>query len=91
LSGSDLLPFTQEFLAEMIGVRRTSVTTVARTLQEDGMIEYRRGKIEIIDVEGLREASCECYETAKGQVPPIAARPAVTCWRSPRQFGAVAR
>jgi CRP-like cAMP-binding protein len=66
LSGSDLLPFTQEFLAEMLGVRRTSVTTVARTLQEAGMIKYSRGKIEIIDVEGLREASCECYETVKG-------------------------
>jgi CRP-like cAMP-binding protein len=67
LSGSDLLPFTQEFLAEMLGVRRTSVTTVARTLQEAGMVKYSRGKIEILDVEGLREASCECYETVKEQ------------------------
>ena len=40
LSGSNQLPFTQEFLAEMLGVRRTSVTTVARTLQEAGMIKY---------------------------------------------------
>jgi CRP-like cAMP-binding protein len=67
LSGSDHLPFTQEFLAEMLGVRRTSVTTVARTLQEAGMIKYTRGKIEIIDVEGLREGACECYETIKEQ------------------------
>jgi biotin operon repressor len=42
LSGSDHLPFTQEFLAEMLGVRRTSVTTVARTLQEAGMVKYTR-------------------------------------------------
>jgi CRP-like cAMP-binding protein len=67
LSGSDHLPFTQEFLAEMLGVRRTSVTTVARTLQEAGMIKYTRGKIEINDVEGLREGACECYETVKEQ------------------------
>ena len=67
LSGSDHLPFTQEFLAEMLGVQRTSVTTVARTLQEAGMVKYRRGKIEIIDVEGLREGACECYETVKAQ------------------------
>ncbi|WP_314949963.1 Crp/Fnr family transcriptional regulator [Bradyrhizobium cosmicum] len=67
LSGSDHLPFTQEFLAEMLGVRRTSVTTVARTLQEAGMIKYTRGKIEITDVEGLREGACECYETVKEQ------------------------
>jgi CRP-like cAMP-binding protein len=67
LSGSDHLPFTQEFLAEMLGVRRTSVTTVARTLQEAGMIKYSRGKIEIRDVDGLHEGACECYETVKEQ------------------------
>lgn len=65
LSGSDKLPFTQEFLAEMLGVRRTSVTTVARTLQEAGMIRYSRGHIEILDVDGLQEAACECYQTVK--------------------------
>jgi CRP-like cAMP-binding protein len=67
LSGSDQLPFTQEFLAEMLGVRRTSVTAVARTLQEAGMIKYTRGKIEILDVEGLRESACECHETVNEQ------------------------
>jgi CRP-like cAMP-binding protein len=67
LAGIDQLPFTQEFLAELLGVRRTSVTTVARTLQEAGMIKYTRGKIEILDVEGLRESACECYETVKEQ------------------------
>jgi CRP-like cAMP-binding protein len=67
LAGSDHLPFTQEFLAEMLGVRRTSVTAVARTLQEAGMIKYTRGKIEILDVEGLRESACECHETINEQ------------------------
>jgi CRP-like cAMP-binding protein len=67
LSGSDDLPFTQEFLAEMLGVRRTSVTTVAHTLQGANIIKYARGKIRILDVDGLKEAACECYETVKLQ------------------------
>jgi CRP-like cAMP-binding protein len=67
LSGSDHLPFTQEILADMLGVRRTSVTTVARTLQAAGIIKYTRGNIEILDIEGLRESACECYETIKEQ------------------------
>jgi len=67
LSGSDNLPFTQEFLAEMLGVQRTSVTAVARTLQEAGIIKYTRGKIEILDLEALSESACECHETIKDQ------------------------
>ena len=67
LSGSDMLPFTQEFLGEMLGVRRNSVTVVAHTLQEAGMIKYSRGKIQILDVQGLKDASCECYAAVKGQ------------------------
>src|SRR3982750_2409660 len=63
LSGSDHLPFTQEFLAEMLGVRRTSVTTVAHTLQEAGTIKYTRGKIEILNLETLMDSACECYVT----------------------------
>lgn len=74
LSGSDKLPFTQEFLAEMLGVRRTSVTTVARTLQEAGMIRYSRGHIEILDVDGLQEAACECYQTVKEQYEQMLVR-----------------
>jgi CRP-like cAMP-binding protein len=52
LYGSDHLPFTQEFLGEMLGVRRTSVTTVAYTLQGAGIIQYSRGNIHIVDVNG---------------------------------------
>jgi len=63
--GTDTLNFTQEFLAEMLGVRRPSVTGVSLTLQAAGMIEYRRGKIRISNVELLREMACECYETTK--------------------------
>ena len=62
LAGSDSLPFTQEFLGEMLGVRRTSVSPVAHTLQQAGMIKYSRGRIDITNLEGLRETACECYE-----------------------------
>jgi CRP-like cAMP-binding protein len=65
LAGSDSLQFTQEFLAEMLGVKRTSVTLHARTLQQAGMIKYSRGHIQIIDVEALQETVCECYGTVK--------------------------
>lgn len=81
LSGSDDLPFTQEFLGEMLGVRRTSVTTVAHALQGAGIVQYSRGKIHIVDVERLKESACECYETVKEQYralvfpPPRTDRP----------------
>jgi CRP-like cAMP-binding protein len=65
LAGTDNLQFTQDFLAEMLGVRRTSVTLHARTLQQAGMIKYSRGHIQIIDVAALEETVCECYGTVK--------------------------
>ena len=67
LAGSDTLHFTQEFLAEMLGVRRSSVSVVAHTLQRAGMIKYARGKIQIVNLEGLQETACECYGTVKSQ------------------------
>jgi CRP-like cAMP-binding protein len=65
LCGSDTLNFTQEFIAEMLGVRRTSVTLAARTLQEAALIKYNRGQIQILDLEGLQESACECYQAVK--------------------------
>jgi CRP-like cAMP-binding protein len=65
LSGSGNLPFTQEYLAEMLGVRRTSVTAVAQTLQEAGLIKYARGKIQIIDAKAMQKSTCECYGSVK--------------------------
>ena len=50
---SDTLPLTQEFLSQMLGVQRSSVTLVARKLQEAGLINYRRGRIHVLDIEGL--------------------------------------
>ncbi|WP_456683315.1 helix-turn-helix domain-containing protein [Bradyrhizobium sp. S3.14.4] len=54
---------------------RPSVTTVARTLQEAGIVKYRRGHIEIVDVEALRESACECYETVRGQYEQLLGAP----------------
>ena len=65
LCGSDTLKFTQEFIAEMLGVRRTSVTLAAKALQQSGLIRYHRGHIQILDLEGLRESACECYQAVK--------------------------
>jgi CRP-like cAMP-binding protein len=67
LLGSDDIHLTQEFLAEMLGARRTSVTLVASALKQAGFIQYRRGHIRVIDLEGLRDSACECYETNKAQ------------------------
>ncbi|WP_439369653.1 Crp/Fnr family transcriptional regulator [Bradyrhizobium sp. DASA03120] len=73
LAGSDTLDFTQEFLAEMLGVQRTSVTLSAQTLHEAGLIEYKRGKIHLLNVDLLHEAVCECYRAVKDQYEAIAA------------------
>jgi CRP-like cAMP-binding protein len=53
---------TQELLAGMIAVRRTSVTAAAASLQAAEIISYRRGHIQILDIERLRQSSCECYQ-----------------------------
>jgi CRP-like cAMP-binding protein len=67
LTGSENLPLTQECLAQMLGVQRNAVSLVANSLQRAGVIRYSRGHIEIREVAGLSETSCECYRTVKTQ------------------------
>jgi CRP-like cAMP-binding protein len=62
-AGSSTVNLTQEFLAEMLGVRRTSVTDVASKIQSSGAINYSRGVIHILDRPALEHMSCECYQT----------------------------
>jgi CRP-like cAMP-binding protein len=62
LAGRDDIRLTQEFLAEMLGVRRSSVSLVANSMQVAGLIKYRRGQIRLLDIEALRETACECYD-----------------------------
>lgn len=59
--GSNEFALTQEFMAQMLGVRRPTVNIAGATLQRAGLIRYTRGKITVIDREGLEAASCECY------------------------------
>jgi CRP-like cAMP-binding protein len=65
---SDDLSLTQEFLAMMLGSRRSGVTVAAGTLREAGLIDYSRGNIKLRDLEGLRDASCECYPIVQRQL-----------------------
>lgn len=62
---SNFLPLTQEFLAAMLGVRRSGVSEAASELQRSGFIRYQRGRITIVDRVGLAEIACECYRLDK--------------------------
>ena len=65
-SGCDSrLPLTQEYLAAMLGVQRTTVTPIAAMLQRRGLIRYTRGRIDILDPPGLDRAACECRPNIK--------------------------
>ena len=66
--GSESLPLTQEFLAQMLGTRRSSVTVSAGTLQKAGLIAYTRGNVTIHDRPKLEEAACDCYGLLQRQV-----------------------
>ena len=63
---TDTIALTQEFLADMLGVQRTTVTAVARSLQEKGVIRYRRGVVDIVDRQALQTLTCECYGVIRG-------------------------
>ncbi len=62
---SDTVALTQEFLADMLGVQRTTVTAVAGALQAKGLIRYRRGVVDILDRAGLEATACECYDAVR--------------------------
>jgi CRP-like cAMP-binding protein len=66
--GSKSLPLTQEFLSQMLGTRRSSVTVAAGVLQTAGLISYTRGNVTIFDRPKLEEAACDCYELLTKQV-----------------------
>jgi len=63
--GSDSFPITQEFLANMLAVRRASVNSATSGLKKTGLIRYVRGHLTVIDRSGLESASCECYKAIR--------------------------
>jgi hypothetical protein len=70
-------PMRQEFLAQMLGVARPTVSIAAGMLQKAGLISYSRGRMRVLDPEGLKEGACECYEIINGEIDKIFGRP----WR----------
>ena len=65
------LPLTQDFMAQMLGVRRTTVTLIAHRLQHAGLIRYRRGLLQVLDRSGLEEMACECYGTIRRRTEAV--------------------
>lgn len=65
--GSEKLYLTQEFLATMLGVRRSGVSEAASQLQSKGLINYQRGQIEIVNRKSLETSACECYAAVKAE------------------------
>lgn len=72
---SDTIALTHEYLAMMLGSRRSSVSTAAATLQSAGLIQYAHGEIHVVNRTGLERASCECYEVARAQFGPLLGAP----------------
>ncbi len=65
--GGETMPLTQEFLGQMLGTRRSSVSVAASILQKAGMITYTRGNVTILDTPKLTDAACDCYQIIEDQ------------------------
>ena len=70
-SGVPELSLTQDLIAVMLGVRRSTVSIAASTLQKAGILTYQHGRITIVDREGLENAACECYEAVASEYRDI--------------------
>jgi CRP-like cAMP-binding protein len=67
-AGAETFALTHEFLELMLGVQRSGLSIVAGALQRSGLIRYTRGRVTIVDRNGLEKEACECYATVRGQV-----------------------
>lgn len=63
----DEIDLTQEFMAHMLGVRRAGVTQTAQKLQESGLIDYHRGRVQVLNRSGLEAYACECFQTVRDE------------------------
>ncbi|MGY1636226.1 Crp/Fnr family transcriptional regulator [Geodermatophilus sp. SYSU D00742] len=75
--GGDEFALTQEFLAQMLGVRRGTVSLTAGVLQQAGVIRYTRGRITVVDADGLHDAACDCYDIVQAEYRRLTAAPGV--------------
>jgi CRP-like cAMP-binding protein len=66
-SPTEVLPMTHELIAHLMGVRRGGITVAASKLQQEGMIEYSRGRIRVLDRRRLERSACECYRVVKAE------------------------
>ena len=73
--GAETFPLSQEFLALMLGVRRAGVNKVATELKRDGLIQYSRGMIRVVNRKGLEGTSCECYLIIKREFDRLLGSP----------------
>jgi len=73
----DEFPLRQEFIAQMLGVQRPTVSTTAHMLQQAGLIGYTRGQMKVLDADGLADGACECYEIMECEMDRVFQRP----WR----------
>jgi CRP-like cAMP-binding protein len=67
MTESNVVELTQEFLSHMLGVQRSSVSLCAHALQEAGLVEYKRGRITILNSAGIEECACECYAVIRSE------------------------
>jgi hypothetical protein len=72
---SDDFMITQEFLGQMLGARRSTVSVSAGILQRAGLIRYRRGHVSIVDRHGLEAVACECYAVIKTELDRVITAP----------------
>ena len=84
------LRLTQEFLAHMLGVQRTSIGPIAHALQTTGAIKYARGRVEIIDLDRVRSLACDCYKVVAEEYRQLLAEPGYQPMSDSRQTSPVA-
>jgi CRP-like cAMP-binding protein len=79
-TGDSVLPLTQDFISQMIGNRRTTVSTVVGSLQKRGLISFARGRIEVVDRAGLGGIACECYSATRTMLGKLYSVADQTVW-----------
>jgi CRP-like cAMP-binding protein len=75
--GSETFQLTHDLMATMLGIQRPAVSSIALSLKEAGIIEYTRGKLEIIDRPAVEQGACECYSTARARIAHLLPRRAM--------------